>query len=321
MKSIIRSFVLWCLLIFGIYAAVPRDFTARSTLGMSSDFPGSTEEVSPGIVSLPGNVISVYRTSDGSITELDIEEYTARALLEELPRITDGEAMKAQACAARTYAARCILAGKKENGAHISNDASKYQTCLSDKDARAVYGEEFETAYAAAKKAAYETKGQIITCGGSPAIAAFHISSGGMTESAQVVWGTDIPYLVPVSSDCTLSERTFTLRELCARILAEYGEADLTGAKVISASASGTVREVNICGVSLKGEEAARILSLDSAAFDVSADGENVIFTVKGSGHLAGMSILGADEMSRQGASYTDIIGHYYPGTGISSVG
>ena len=37
-------------------------------------------------------------------------------------------------------------------------------------------------------------------------------------------------------------------------------------------------------------------------------------FTVKGSGHGVGMSQAGAAFLAKQGASYQEILEHYYPG-------
>ena len=41
------------------------------------------------------------------------------------------------------------------------------------------------------------------------------------------------------------------------------------------------------------------------------------MFTVKGYGHGVGMSQYGANEMAKSGASYREILMHYYPGTTI----
>lgn len=75
-----------------------------------------------------------------------------------------------------------------------------------------------------------------------------------------------------------------------------------------------------VCGIALDGDRLAEILSLESAAFEVSDGDGRAIFTVKGSGHLVGMSICGADELSREGMSYKDILAHYYPGTEIEKM-
>lgn len=310
MRSFFKSVILWAAVICILPAAAG---------GIREDKP-ETVQAAQSIV-LPEKKLRLLCTETEEITETDIEDYAVFAVLEEVPFIPDREALKAQVCAARTYAARRILSGETEKGAHISDDSSIYQTALTEADARAVYGEDYDEAVSAVRAAAKATEGEIIMYGEAPAAAVFHVSSAGVTESAENIWGKEYPYLVSVSSDCTEARREFTKAELAARISSEYAEAsEYDGTKILSATEAGTVLEVKLCGVSLSGTRLAELLSLDSAAFEVSEQGEKVIFTVKGSGHLAGMSICGADELSREGMGYREILEHYYPGTYIQII-
>lgn len=311
MRSFFKSVILW--------AAVICILPAAAAGGIREDKPETV--LAAQSIALPQKKIRLLCTETGEITETDIEDYAVFAVLEEVPFIPDTEALKAQVCAARTYAARRILSGETEKGAHISDDSSKYQTTLTEADARAVYGEDYDEAVSAVRAAAKATEGEIIMYGEAPAAAVFHVSSAGVTESAENIWGKEYPYLVSVSSDCTEARREFTKAELAARISSEYAEAsEYDGIEILFATDAGTVLEVKLCGVSLSGSRLAELLSLDSAAFEVSEQGEKVIFTVKGSGHLAGMSICGADELSREGMSYKEILEHYYPGTYIQII-
>ena len=54
--------------------------------------------------------------------------------------------------------------------------------------------------------------------------------------------------------------------------------------------------------------------ALRSHSFEVSCDGENLIFNTAGYGHGVGMSQYGAHLMARQGYDYIDILEHYYTG-------
>lgn len=312
MNSFFKSVILW--------AAVICLLPAAAAGGVRAD---KSENVSAArSVILPeDNKIKLLCTGTGEITELDMEDYAVFAVLEEVPYIPDREALKAQVCAARTYAARRILSGEKENGAHISDDSSRYQTILSQSDARAVYGEDYDEALSAVRAAAKATEGEIIMYGGSPAAAVFHVSSAGVTESAENVWGREYPYLVSVSSDCTETRRKFTRAEIAARISSEYPEAsEYDGIEILSATEAGTVLSVKVCSIAVSGNRLAELLSLDSTAFGVSEKDGYVTFTVKGSGHLVGMSICGADELSRSGMGYREILEHYYPGTYIEKM-
>lgn len=312
MRSFFKSVILW--------AAVICILPAAAAGGIREDKPQSVP-AAQSLILPEGRKIRILSTSTGEITEMDIEDYVVFAVLEEVPFIPHSEALKAQVCAARTYAARRILSGETENGAHISDDGEKYQTVLTEAAARAVYGEDYDEAVSAVRSAAMATEGEIIMYDGAPASAVFHVSSAGVTESAENVWGIAYPYLISVPSDCTEARREFTKAEIYARISSEYAQAEgFDGMEILSSTEAGTVLSVRLCGITVSGCRLAKLLSLESAAFEITESGEKVIFTVKGSGHLAGMSICGADELSREGMSYREILGHYYPGTSVEKL-
>lgn len=328
MKELIRTAAAWAAMICIIPAAAS---------GISMAEPAEAEEASaeytaprqPQEFSLETDMIGVYNEETGEISYISAEEYTAYALLAEIPYIMDSEAMKAQAVAARTYAVRRIISGSDDaiGGAHISTDGEKYQICLTDAEARAVYGADYEKALAAAESAAKATEGQILIYESSPIIAAFHTSSAGMTESAENVWGISEPYLTAVPSEGDLTSpyynnvKTFTKAEISARIKADYpGATDFDGVMLTEVSPSGTVISADLCGITLSGARLAEILSFDSAAFSAEYTDSTVTFTVNGCGHLAGMSMYGADHMARQGADYEEILSHYYSGAEICRV-
>lgn len=312
MKTFFRSVILW--------AAVICVLPAAAAGGIRRDKP-ETIQAAQSIILPDDKTIRILCTSTGEITEMDIEDYAVFAVLEEVPFISGTEALKAQVCAARTYAARRILSGETENGAHISDDGEKYQTALTEADAMAVYGNDYDEALSAVRAAADATEGEIIMYGEAPAAAVFHVSSAGVTESAENVWGKAYPYLTSVPSDCTETRREFTKAEIAARISSEYSDAaEFEGIDILSSTEAGTVISARLCGITLSGSRLAQLLSLDSAAFDISEKEDTVVFTVKGSGHLVGMSICGADELSREGMDYRGILEHYYPGTYIEKM-
>lgn len=263
---------------------------------------------------------------NGELREMTAEEYTVYAMLAEIPELLSPEAMKAQAVAARTYAYARIAAGTdKVTGAHITDDTDKYQICLTEKQAEQIYGASYEAALAAAWQAANETKGELLTYGGMPIVAAFHTSSAGVTESAENVWGTAVPYLVPVSSGGEEVspyygvQHEYSAAEISARLFCkeqDYHERPL-GDISCEKTPSGTVQTVNICGTSLSGAEFAAIFSLPSAAFDITKTDRGAEVTTYGCGHLAGMSMYGAEYMAERGAEHEEILAHYYPHTSL----
>ena len=65
-------------------------------------------------------------------------------------------------------------------------------------------------------------------------------------------------------------------------------------------------------GTSLSGAQIRDALGLKSASFEVSFSENVFYFSVRGYGHLCGMSQYGANYMAMQGSSYKEILEWYY---------
>ena len=72
-------------------------------------------------------------------------------------------------------------------------------------------------------------------------------------------------------------------------------------------------------GVKIKGTELRSLFSLRSTAFTLEYRDGRFLFTVTGFGHGVGMSQYGAQVMAGDGADYTRILAHYYPGAVLIS--
>lgn len=132
--------------------------------------------------------ITLEKNSDGLINvinTLSVEDYLCAVLPREMSPSFEAEALKAQAVAARTY----VL---KHLGKHSS---SGFDVC--DTIHCQVYGgysSESEKTTAAVKA----TAGQVALYNGALIDAVYSASSGGYTESAVNVWGSDFAYLQAV---------------------------------------------------------------------------------------------------------------------------
>ena len=183
-------------------------------------------------------------------------------------------------------------------------------------------GIEYEERASLIDQAVQAVSGIALLYNGEPADAVYHSISAGKTESAEVVWGSAVPYLVPVESvgdllaPDYLSSATFTpdeLREKLSTLCALEGEpADWIGE--CDYSSSGTVKTIQLAGVTLTGQQIRSALELRSANFDLTYQEGSFVFTVRGYGHGVGMSQYGAQCMAQQGSSYTEILSWYYPG-------
>lgn len=154
-----------------------------------------------------------------------------------------------------------------------------------------------------------------------------------MTEDAGNVWGGSYPYLTPVSSanDSSAagysSKAEFTdaeFKKICKEKLnLTLGESSENAGDWLGGctrSDSGYVMSYEISGKSVTGQKIRNAFGLRSACFTLKYSGGKFVFNVRGYGHGVGMSQYGANEMAKQGATYREIIAHYYQGTEILKI-
>ena len=253
---------------------------------------------------------------DGSAVFMDADEYLFGVLAGEMPASFPEEALKAQAVASRSYAARICSTGR--HGENTLCTRSCCQICLTEQQCRDKWGKDYDFYAEKLRSCIAATEGQLLRYGGEPAEACFHASSLGCTESSEALWGQPVPYLVSVSSPESrdtvpklVTERRFRSEELASLL----GGGAESGIGECSRDSAGRVASMELMGKRYSGGEIRTLLGLRSTDFTVSyADGEYV-FTVNGYGHGVGMSQYGAKLMAEQGSDYREILAHYYPGT------
>lgn len=279
-----------------------------------------TEMVDCGVSGWDSGRLIRVQMDDGFVAELPLDSYLTGVLLAEVPASFHPEALKAQAVVSRTYTLR-KLAHSKHVGADICADSSCCQAWRSQKDMP------LESIQAAAE-AVRATDGLVLTYDGSLIEATFFSCSGGRTEDAVAVWGSDVPYLQAVDSpleDAPHNADTFSIStgEFAQAIRQASPEADLSGDPSdwfgsVTATPGGGVDTVEIGGVRFTGVELRSLLGLRSTVFAVNLSGDTFSFETRGYGHRVGMSQYGAQAMALTGSSYSDILLHYY--TGVSLV-
>lgn len=266
-----------------------------------------------------------------SITEMSMAEYLSMALAGEMPASFAPEAMKAQAVALRTYTLYLVESPKSAHPqADICSDSGCCCALFDRQDMLDAWGDSFDAYYTAVVSAVTSTDGQYLSWEGEPALAVFHSSSLGFTESGENVWSA-LPYLSSVSSPETQDDvrslittvevsadefrtavnRSFPALELSGEAGSWLGE--------IKLNSSGRVGSVNISGQEISGLAMRQLFSLRSTDFRLQYDSaqDSFVFTVSGYGHGVGMSQYGANVMAENGADYTEILAHYYPGTAL----
>ena len=262
---------------------------------------------------------------DGRTEEQDMQSYLTGVVAAEMPADFHIEALKAQAVAARSYAMYCA-AHARHGEAQVCTDPGCCQAWQSEDARRTKWGDTYERNEELIRGAVEHTRGEYLAFGGQPVFAAFHSSSASRTENSADVWNA-VPYLVSVPSPETAEDVPNYISTLvCSPIdfrdtvLSAHPEADFSSDAAqwvgeLRRDASGRVASLELGGALLTGRELRALFSLRSTAFRLSYDGDAFTFTVTGFGHGVGMSQYGADTMARAGATYEEILSHYYPGT------
>ncbi len=274
--------------------------------------------------------ISVYKSAENRVETLDCYSYICGVVAAEMSPSFEPEALKAQTVAAFTYMLNKMNYVKNNpdadighSGAYMCDDYNHCKAYLSESDLIKNWGNDyFNKMYSKIEAAVYEVLGKVITYDEQPINAVFHAMSCGTTASALEVWGSDIAYLQSVdcvfdknSKDC-LSQVTLSKKEFSDVFYKSLGVIlptdDSTWIGEITYYPSGLVDTINIGGTLYQGTYIRKLFSLKSAAFDIEISNNKIKFTVYGYGHGVGMSQNGANEMAKQGSSYTDILCHFY---------
>jgi stage II sporulation protein D len=212
---------------------------------LSADNPNPIKIGTGKLNSFRGEVEFLRKTeSDMTIINvLPLEEYLYGVVPNEIPASSGTEALKAQALAARTYTYKSL-------NKHASNG---FNLC-STTDCQAYNG--YASENTATNKAVDDTKDMVVTYNGSLAETLYFSSSGGMTEAAVNVWGTDFPYLQSVSDEYETGKYSnynwnITLtKDQISQKLNSYGLGTVTGIQITKYSAAGRAVEIIVKGTS-----------------------------------------------------------------------
>ena len=260
--------------------------------------------------------------ASGTVDQMNLEEYLCRVVLAEMPANFEPEALKAQAVVARTYALRRNMAVSKHPHDAVCTDSACCQGYITETEYLDKGGH--QSGINKIRQAVLSTVGQVLTYEGELIEATYFSCSGGITEDAAAVWGSDIPYLRSAESPGEESAVhytdtvTFSKRDVESALGIELTGAPEDWFVPVSYTAGDGVAEMDVAGFRFTGVELRRLLNLRSTNFTVDAFEDCVTFTTYGYGHRVGMSQYGADAMALAGSSYDEILSHYYQGTTLT---
>lgn len=289
-------------------------------------FPGSTVRFEPtedGTLVWDGiayhGALEIRRTADGRVlvvNEVNLEEYVAGVLGNEMPLEWPEAALRAQAIAARTYAVYQVRTG--------SRDGYDLET---DTRSQVYRGLDRETPLA--RRIVAETAGVILTYRWKIFCTYFHSTCGGETIGAHVVFGgEEIEPLSGVRCGYCQSSRYFRwshripladLPPILARLGATVGAVRDVAVEPGPAGRAATVRfetdrgAVSVPAARFRMEAGAS--DIRSTAFDVLVVDGAAEIRGRGWGHGVGLCQVGAKGMAEAGYDALQILQHYYPGS------
>ena len=262
--------------------------------------------------------IILLQQENGSVMPVETEQYLTGVVLGEMPAAFSEEALKAQAVAARTYTMK-IMEEMKHGENSICADPGCCQAYITLEAFLSAGGTDADVEKVSS--AVMETEPYVLTYDGELIDAVYFSTSGGTTESAVAVWGTDFPYLQSVESPGEEPSRHYISTEYITleafqkalNVVLEGTFEEWMGN--VTYTEGGGVGTMEIGGRIYRGTELRALLQLPSTAFVIEPMEERLKITTRGYGHRVGMSQYGANAMAEQGSSYEQILNHYYPGT------
>lgn len=271
---------------------------------------------------------------DGVNTTINIDEFLVGVVSAEMPASFETEALKAQAVAGRTYIYYkqwLIDEGKSDNvhdGAVVCNDPAHCKAYI-DIETKNPWGDYYELYKTKITQAVYDTSNEYIIYNNEPIAAVFHAASSGITEKAEDVWGTDIPYLQAVESEGSKVSPNYSnsisvsLDDFKTIFLNSYPTADFSVEKELwfrasTRSESGGIISVYVGGVLIDGADIRTLFKLNSTNFTIEYTDDYIIFHTLGYGHGVGLSQYGANALAKDGLTYNEILSWYYKDTQIT---
>lgn len=264
------------------------------------------------------------RFPDGSLKRMNLDVYLTGVVLGEMNADFEPEALKAQAVAARTYTAKAVQTGGKHGDGSLCTNYACCQAYIAEEDYLNKGGTEEKLSKV--RSAVLDTSGRVLTYEGELIEATYFSCSGGYTEDAAAVWGTDYPYLRSVSSPGEENAThycdtiCFTKEEFEQKTGSTLSGKSDTWFTVEARTPGGGIGSLSVCGEIYTGTQLRNMLGLPSTSMTITASEDTVTIVTKGYGHRVGMSQYGADAMAVTGCTYPEILAHYYPGTQLESL-
>jgi stage II sporulation protein D len=266
----------------------------------------------------------LFRSADGDlavVNVLGLEDYLFGVVPCEIgpANAQTVEAVKAQAVAARSFTMTRL--GKRQGLGH-----DLFDSYLRDQEYR---GTERETELS--RQAVLATRGEMLEFHGEVCEALYHGNCGGVTANGSQPYLRSVPDTpghrrgrkAYCSDKPNFSWQVSIRKESLDAVASQLSgkKCRVRGCKLEADRQSGRVKYLHLAtdrgSVRLPGSDFRMAMGLKSTGFTLAIRGASVFFTGHGWGHGSGMCQDGAVAMAEGGASYQEILHHYYSGVSL----
>lgn len=316
LAAVIGMVLPWLLLLI-----CAKELLIRENVSKPQSLPAETVQEETLFSTDTSQIQICVQLSDSAVRTMELEEYLVCVVLAEMPATFQPEALKAQAIVARTYALKRLEEGDRHTYAAVCTDPKCCQAYITQEAYLADRGtqEDVEKIRAAVE----QTTSVVLTYQNELIEATYFSCSGGRTEDAVAVWGTEIPYLQAVDSpgeeyaEVFCSSAYFTAEEFAKALGRRLTGKPSEWLGAATYTEGGGVDTMLIGGMQYSGTELRRLLELNSTAFQMIPGQHGITVESVGRGHRVGMSQYGANAMAQKGSSYRQILTYYYQGVVI----
>lgn len=279
-------------------------------------------ETAPETNPLPQQFLISVLNETGEIKKMKLNDYLTSVVLAEMPVSFEEEALKAQSVVARTYTIRAAEGASKHEGAAVCTNSNCCQGYMAVERFLEKGGKEQDVQHV--QEIVASTDGQVLTYEGKLIEATYFSCSGGATEDAVAVWGTDVPYLQSVESPGEehathyMDTASFSAADFQKKLGISLSGKPSDWFGEVTYTDGGGVATMQIGGESFTGTQLRKLLGLRSTALEIAVADQTITITTHGYGHRVGMSQYGADAMAAAGSTYPEILAYYYQGTELT---
>lgn len=244
------------------------------------------------------------KLDDDSFIEITLRDYLLGAVANNMVPHLNIEVLKAMTVLFRTYAFKEMNEKKFIN---IRNSFVLYKPISYYK---LVWLADYDKNLEILNKAIDDTDCIFVTFNGQYVLPFFHISNNGSTLSKNgYPYLSNIPSLWDYASPYYIDVKDYTYSMLAS--IFKCSESDARSMKITTDSDN--VISININNIIYNISTIQKLLNLKSRDIIIIINQDNIRFITRGWGEFYGLSLFGANEISKSGCDYLNILKYYFP--------